>query len=293
MMEIDSFKKAYDLWSSFKEEILFKNRFFTNHKVLESIKDFAEKNLKQINEETILYRARIYDRDAYFLDHLNDEVSNAELDDIEKLVMAKYKTDISLRQKSGFWGFNSEDSFVPISNNIISDGRTNPSYIKYLYTAEDAYTALVEVRPFLNSKVSVAEIKVNDLLEVADFSYESIRNFEGFEQNLIYLIMRDFSTPSNSEKKDYIPIQYIAEYIKTLGFDGIRFNSSLHGRGRNITIFNYKKCTPIGSKLYEIKDICFEAKALAPKDEDGLIHWKLEPYKEKDIKSLYLRMMQK
>lgn len=42
-----------------------------------------------------------------------------------------------------------------------------------------------------------------------------------------------------------------------------------------ITVFNYEKCQPISSKLYEIEDICFEAKGIAPLNEKALIHHKL------------------
>lgn len=287
-MSIDEndFKKAYDLWNSFKQEVLYKNRFVINHNVLDYLIQMAEKNQKLVEEGKILYRARIYDGDDTFLQYLDSDFNSDGLDNIEKLILSRYKHDINTRHESGFWGFDSKSSFVPPGNDYINDGRTNPAFIKYLYTSEDPYTALVEVRPYLSSKVSIAEIRVNESLKIADFSYESFGKFEGFEQNLIYLIMKDFSLPSDSNKKNYIPIQYVAEFIKSLGFEGIKFNSSLHGRGRNLTIFNYEKCSPIGSKLYKIEDVCFEAKGIAPENETDLIHWKLKPYKEKQIEDL-------
>jgi hypothetical protein len=104
-------------------------------------------------------------------------------------------------------------------------------------------------------------------------------SLEGLERKLMFLIMEDFSTPTDSDKSSYIPCQYNAELIKAMGIEGIKFNSSLHGAGRNITIFNYEKCQPISSKLYKIEDICFEAKGIAPLNEEELVHHKLEPYK--------------
>ncbi|WP_217437227.1 RES family NAD+ phosphorylase [Paenibacillus sp. JMULE4] len=149
-----------------------------------------------------------------------------------------------------------------------------------------AYTALVEVRPYLNSLVSVASIQVKEALIIADLTYDGFAKTDGIENYLFYLIMTDFSKPSNSNKKDYIPTQYITEFIKSLGFEGIRFNSSLYGRGRNVTIFNYNKCEAVDSKLYQINDICYEAKAIAPEQEEDLVHYKLLPYKEKDREEL-------
>jgi hypothetical protein len=42
-------------------------------------------------------------------------------------------------QLTGYWGYieKDEDSFVPGSNDYISDGRAHPAFIKYLYTAEE------------------------------------------------------------------------------------------------------------------------------------------------------------
>lgn len=279
------FKQAFELWDSFKKEVLYKNRFIVRHDVPNYIKQIAEKNKVIVEENTVLYRARLYHNGDAFLQYLGNEFNDEGLDELGKFMMQLYKHDYKAKQESGFWGFNDKDSFVPPNNDYISDGRTNPAFIRYLYTSEDPYTALVEVRPYLKSKVSVAEIIVNKTLNIADFSYKAFGNLEGFEQNLMYLIMDDFSRPSDSDVKSYIPTQYIAEFIKTLDFDGIKFNSSLHGRGRNITIFNYEKCTPVGSKLYEIEDICFEAKSIVPKHEKHLNHWKLRAYKEKRLRN--------
>lgn len=284
----EEFEKAYELWESFTEELLYKNRFLVKHEVLNHLEQIANKSQIIVEAGTTLYRARIYNGDESFLYYLNKLTS---VDDIsQKLMWVKH---LSERQNSGFWGYNSEDSFIPPSNDFVTDGRVNPVFIKYLYTAEDPYTALVEVRPYLKSKVSVAEIQVNESLKIADFSYDSIGNVEGFERKLIFMIMHDFSMPSNSDQKKYIPTQYVTEFFKSLGFEGIKFNSSLHGRGRNITIFNYEKCKPVASKLYEVEDICFEAKAIAPKFNKALAHWKLEPHIEKQREEILRTLLLK
>ncbi|KSU85157.1 RES domain-containing protein [Fictibacillus enclensis] len=278
----DLLMKAYEMWSGFKEEVLYKNRFIINHEVLDYIKKMAQICRKTIEKDTILYRARQFSGDEYFLYYLHNPDKTTE----KGLVTSAYKARLNKNQQTGFWGFNGEESFVPPSNNLIGDGRANPSFIKYLYTAEEPYTALVEVRPYLGSKVSVAEIRVNEPLVVADFSYDShdsYKKLDSFEKNLMFMIMEDFSKPSDSDKRSYIPTQYVSEFIKSLGVEGIKFNSSLYRRGRNITIFNYEKCQPIGSKLYEIEDICFEAKGFAPSNQKALLHHKLEPYKMKQF----------
>lgn len=293
-MSIDNelFEKAYELWTSFKEEVLYKNRFIIKHDVLDYLKHFAETNQVKIEKDTILYRARLFTDNDTYIKYASSVVEGLEVDDHLKRAYLKLNNGTNTNPESGFWGYDEKGSFVPSNNDTVNDGRANPAFIKYLYTAEDPYTSIVEVRPYLQSKISVAQIKINEPLTIADFTYDSFGKLEGFEQNLMYLIMSDFSKPTDSDKKRYIPTQYVAEYIKTLGIDGIKFNSSLYGRGRNITIFNYEKCKPVGSKLYEIEDICFEVKGIAPINEKNLIHYKLEAYKEKEYGEILKRLLE-
>lgn len=244
--------KANELWNSFKEELIFKNRFIAKHKILDYIECFAQKNNMVIEKSKILYRARLYTGDESFTYYLGKDVNYEGTDMTRKLMILNNKFNIKNKEETGFWGYDEENSFVPKNSDLINDGRANPAFIKYLYTAEDPYTAMVEVRPYLKSKVSIAEIKVKESLNIVDFSFESFGNFEGF--------------------------------------DGIRFNSSLHGSGRNITIFNFEKCQPVGSRLYEISDICFDAKGIAPNNTNNLNHYKLEPYKNNEKKLLLQRL---
>jgi hypothetical protein len=277
-MPDNDFDRAYQLWTSFKNEVLYKNRFIVNHEVLDHVKRVADSNKTTIEQGKILYRARVFTADTYYLTYLKKDWNEEGLDVIERFTLSRQKHEFTSRNDSGFWGYDAKESFVPESNDYINDGRANPAFIKYLYTAEKPYTALAEVRPYLNSMVSIAEIQVDEDITVADFSIDSFAKFNGFERNLMFMIMEDFSTPSDADKKSYIPCQYIAEFIKTLGNEGIKFNSSLHTGGRNITIFNYEKCKPVGSKLYKIEDICFEAKSIAPLNGKDIMHDKLDYY---------------
>lgn len=261
-------KQGFDLWYSFKHEILYKNRFIQNHPILDYVKIIAEKNKKSIEKNTILYRARIFDGDEPDL----DEWGNFRADTISA------KADIERKKESGFWGYDEDGSFIPQDNSVVTEGRANPSLIKYLYTSESPYTALTEVRPYLGGNISVAEIKVTEEIKIADFSYiNDFYSFDSLEDMLMRIIMRNLSNPINTNKHEYIPTQYIAEYLKNLKYDGIKFNSSLHKGGYNITIFNYSKCKAVSSKLYKIKDICIDSECIAPLNKPALKHSKLKP----------------
>ena len=278
----ENLSKAFKLLTSFKEQLLYKNRFIIKHEVLDHIREIAKNTHSIIEKDTILYRARLFTGDGNFLSYMGGDFSDESSDLVSKFMKMKYNAEINGKANSGFWGYDSQNSFVTDNDNLISDGRANPSFIKYLYTAERPYTAMVEIRPYLKSKVNIAEIRVKEKLNIADFSYKSLGKLDGMMECLAVFIMMDFSKPSNYDIKSYIPTQYIAEFIKILeydwgNFDGIRFNSSLDNNGINVTIFNYNKCEPIGSKLYEINDICYDAKGVAPKNENNLRHYKLNP----------------
>lgn len=292
-MEENLFEKAYKLWDNFKSEILFNNRFILKHEVLDYIKHFAEKNKIYIEKDKILYRARIFTNDSSYIRYINKDFNSEKGSDrYTQLRNQFYKQNIQSRSESGFWGYGEKESFVPPNNDRVSNGRVNPAFIKYLYTSENPYTAMVEVRPYLGSKVSIAEIKVDDTVCITDFS--RFYNFENdFESLLIFQIISDFSKPSDSDIKHYLPTQYVAEFIKSLGFHGIRFNSSLHRSGKNITFFKYDKCKPISSKLYEIKDICYESQSLAPNEFEFLDHEKLKPYKFKLLQDIAKELKEK
>jgi hypothetical protein len=285
-LEINLYIKALNLWNDFKTELLYNNRFFIKHEVLTYVKNFTLNNQITFGEGHKLYRARLFTRDDSYLQYMNNENSNSDkTDKYSDLKNQLYKYDIETRSKSGFWGYNKEESFVPPDNELVGDGRVNPKFIKYLYTSEDPYTSMVEIRPYLNSKVSIAKINALEPLNIADFSkFKDIK--ETFEMYLILIIMRDLSKPSDSELKDYLSTQYIGEFVKSLGLDGIRFNSSLHDSGKNVTIFNYHKCCPISSTLYQIDDICFEASSMNPKNFDLLVHKKLLQNKSDELLKL-------
>ena len=83
----------------------------------------------------------------------------------------------------------------------VLDGRGNPQYIRYLYLADSDYTALVEVRPQLKSRINIAKIINNDELNIVDFSLDGFREGADF----YFFIMEEFSEIYKNELKQYLP----------------------------------------------------------------------------------------
>ena len=145
-------------------------------------------------------------------------------------------------------------------------------------------TCIIEVRPIISDIISVATVKITNDLNIFDltsfskydlkFGVEDIINnniellkycskYDSLDDCLDNIIDKEFqslyygfSLPNKGNVIDYIPTQYISELLKNIGFDGIRFNSSLNKNGINITIFNHENnCEFINSYLYNISDI--------------------------------------
>ncbi len=132
---------------------------------------------------------------------------------------------------------------------------------------------MVEVRPLISERVSVATLVTNRELRLANFvpPKDDQENdleksaFRKFYEELAYEFSRQ-----NKEKDElsYLPTQYLSEYIKQCGFDGLRFESSLNPGGINLVIFDPQACDIISFELHIMKNITYETQSIFPLDEE-------------------------
>lgn len=221
----------------FIEEIKHKNRNPRKVPVLEVLGDSETNSERVLPIGTELFRCRIIDDNS------------------------------AINTEENFFGYNAGHSFIPPANET-RDMRANYRYIPYLYCANHPYTALVEVRPRLGARVSVATIRVNEEIKLLDFTMQTTpTKMTDSKKKLFEDLSMLYSEPiaSDDDISDYIPTQYIAEYAKNLNYDGISFRSSLtpelarqdtltHPKLDiyNIVVFNYSKCSAIKSNVFKI-----------------------------------------
>ena len=267
-------------WNDFVNDLIYKNRFFSSHKVVDVIKDFSERCTNTIKKGQKLYRARIYHQDP-LREFLSDvfkasdkkKVSGTK-DNIKEYFHMQLATVMLAVDKATprgeevvkaynkwnrkrFKGYDSSGSGAPPRDHATL-GRLNPQRISYLYLAEDPDTAIYEVKPTIGQHVSVAtfttkeEIKIYDLVKDADPQEEKRTNDD---YSLFSVIQQRFSEPNTGDSFRYLPTQYLGEIIKQLGFDGIRFKSSLKNGGVNVVLFDTKKCKAIRSDIIRVGDI--------------------------------------
>lgn len=236
---------------TFIREIQFANRNPRDNKVLESIQDISTNPERVIETKAKLYRCRIITDDK------------------------------RIHSEPGFYGYNASESFVPPVR-VTKDLRANYRYIPYLYCANHPYLALVEVRPRLGAHVSMATIVVNESIRLLDFTVQKKPNrMSEAKQNLFSDLSELYSKPiaNDDDIFDYIPTQYIAEYAKNLGYDGICFTSSLtpeiNGQNMdrfNVVVFNYDKCTVIKSNVFAVTTSYIECQQIDEDEQQLDIH---------------------
>ncbi len=238
-------------WIDFEEEVLYKNRFFCNHNIMEHIKKLSETHFKTLAVNTLLYRSRVIERDQICKDArkiLGKEINNSDV-----RIRCKLYKDLET------YGFNEQNSGMPPVEKTV-DGRANPKLIPYLYLAIHPYTSVVECKPYQFDRVSVAKFlltKPAKIMDLNKFVNKSLSELE-YDEKLINHLNYEFSRPVKGNCNEYIVTQFIAEFIKHLGFDGISYMSSLHIQGENIVLFDNKKTEFNGSFVYCINDIRFD-----------------------------------
>lgn len=283
LMLIDDIKQRNSKWKSFEDELIYKNRFSVKHAIIDEIHECKEIAVTILKKDIVLYRARVFEKSnfnklvKYYLKEngynkseieniLNENTdeekilslipeiySDYDYDETPELIKAQKKWKKNVR----FKGWNAEDSGAPNAK-FIRNGRANPDHIRYLYLCEDPVTPVYEVRPIIGDTVSVAKFKLKKDVKLYDltFNLHDINKNEVVELPRLYNTIGEmFSRPYNGDATKYLPTQYIAEEIKNMGFDGLRFRSSLHSEGINVVLFNPEDCNAVSSELVEVKGI--------------------------------------
>ena len=283
VMLMDDIKQRNSQWKSFEDELIYKNRFSVRHAIIDEIHECNESVVTILKKDTVLYRARVFEKSnfnklvKYYLQEngyskseiekilnewteeekilslIPDIYSDYNYDETSELIKAQKKWKKYVRYK----GWNAEDSGAPPAD-LIGNGRANPDHIRYLYLCEDSVTPVYEVRPIIGDTVSVARFKLKKDVKLYDLTLDihDIVNDEVFELPRLYNTIGEmFSRPYNGNPTKYLPTQFIAEEIKNMGFDGLRFRSSLNKKGINIVLFNPEDCAAFASDLVEVKEI--------------------------------------
>ena len=295
-------RTAFVSWKELENNIKNQNRFFPQPSVVETIKTLQDIAILEIPEGATFYRARLF-KDS-FLDeprhstereHILDIVKKAglyeKIGNITDLYrLARLDPTLLIGQESGeslpeaiktvlmddkqWWGYDQRGSDAP-PNERAAAGRANSKNISVLYIADDEKTAIYEVRPSIGQEVSIATIvtnkplKVYDLCAVPEIGGSEIEAYENYY--LFQMLSSLFSEVNYGSGEEYFPTQYICDYIKSLGLDGIRYCSAINPEGKVVVLFETNGENPdnhnyeiIGSKVYRVNKYIMDYTQIAP-----------------------------
>lgn len=231
-----NYPESKELWDDFRKELIEENRFFFRTEfwtVHYSLSNFLSSLLLPAFEcRKVWYRARIQEDKKW------------------------KKREMGMPPKE-----------------LASSGRTNPVGIPYLYLGSSRSGVVNEVRPRVGNDVTVATftlsagVKIIDLrnprMNLSPFQMDSSDEISELREfiTLIEALNTELSKPVQLSRKqiDYIPSQYLCEFVKSLGFDGIVYDSSF-GEGTNLALFSEdyasikEKTVSIHVKGYELSE---------------------------------------
>jgi RES domain-containing protein len=128
-------------------------------------------------------------------------------------------------------------------------GRANSLGIPALYAALDQETAIRESRVTQHGFVTVAMFKVLEDFEVLDLAEVRPENPFKIDDDLVATLASsrylarlglELSRPTRTSDNqlEYIPTQYLCDFVKSLGIKGVRYQSSMSSAGSNLVLFD-------------------------------------------------------
>jgi hypothetical protein len=215
-------------WSEFSESIKYKNRFHSGMFNADAFASFLSIVTKSIPSDSHFFRARISSND-------ND-----------------------------FTPFDM--GMPPIIRR--SAGRINPEGIGVLYLSSDKKTALSEVRASVFDYVTIGEfrnlrdIRVVNLSGVgrtSPFLYDGELEQFAANRKVFQEIAAEISKPlrRSDSALEYLPTQFISEFIKSQNYDGVEYASTLNGSGYNLAVFDESFFYCVDLKSFEVLEVSY------------------------------------
>lgn len=151
---------------------------------------------------------------------------------------------------------------------LATSGRANPAGIPYLYLGSFPETAVAEVRPHTGELACVASFHVPKPLTTVDlrnprqlvspFVLADATDIGQLRADIPLLerLGEELTRPviPSSAAIDYIPSQYLCEFIKKSGYDGVIYRSSV-SEGINLALFDPSKAVGQSVSEYSINSV--------------------------------------
>lgn len=219
-------------WSDFRKCLRNENRFHSRYIQLEVLGEILKETEITIKKGTKFYRAR----------------------------------------KSNEQGFAKEEMGAPPSDKA-SPGRVNSKGISCLYLANKRETTVKEIRANAFDYVTIAAFSLIRDVRILDLSTITHNSpFSSHTDKVNYLINekhlknieRDLAKPLTNQDSDldYLPTQYISDFAKFIGYDGVKYISTFDKNSYNIALFDVEAAECTYCRNYQIGDLKYKMSAL-------------------------------
>lgn len=220
-------------WEYFVEKIKHGNRFFTNIVNTDVFQQLFPYITKEIKQGSLFYRARL----------CKDSIG--------------YRSAIDIKSPP---------------KELAPAGRISSLGEPCLYLSDSVETTLHEIRAGLFDYVSVGELSLKQDITVIDLTaIDHISPFRVHSQAMYAInirdlrkIVRELSRPLRrfDSQLDYLPTQYICDYIKSCGYSGIEYKSTMRKDGVNWAIFDDSLLELTKIRTHEVESIKYSEKCL-------------------------------
>jgi len=230
--------------------------------------------------EGLMYKNRYFPEDALDADRLRELLSYLHADDVP----AKWYRARILAGSSPFL----IDQMGAPDRRVASHGRANPSGIPYLYLSSYPNTAVAECRPHTGERACVADFTIAKLLTIVDlrnprqlvspFLLQDTRAIGFLRADIPFLerLGEELTRPvlPQAAAIDYVPSQYLCEFIKKARYDGVLYRSSV-GDGMNLALFDPQAASGGAVELYHVNRVSVDIElcsshAATPSTDDHL-----------------------
>lgn len=215
-------------WEDFVEEIKYKNRFHTDCINEDILKYFCDNTTKEYKTGKLFYRGRI------------------------------------CPDATGF----SIDNMGALPADKATAGRANSAGISCLYLADTDVTAINEIRAGVHDYVAIGKFLLKRDIKVVNLTLvDQISPFWMIDKTVLAInkkhlkkISEDIARPLRRHDSllDYLPTQYISDFIKNKGFDGIEYKSTMNEGGYNLAIFDECLFECIAVDVYDIRELKYK-----------------------------------
>nr|WP_102901989.1 RES family NAD+ phosphorylase [Pseudomonas asplenii] len=210
--------------------------------------------------DELMYKNRYFLDEPLDTDRFKELLSHLPADDLPQLW---YRARIRAGDRT-----YSIEEMGPPPKRLASHGRANPPGIPYLYIGSQPETAASEVRPHTGEVACVAEFTIAGPLRIVDLRNprKLVSPFLLGDAGAIGQLRADIAFLERLGDEltrpvlpqgaaiDYVPSQYLCEFIKKSGYDGVAYRSSVSD-GMNLALFDPSKAIGGAVSLYKINRV--------------------------------------